>query len=200
MFDYILPAGYIYQVYYTTFSEVKAEDTYGYTEEQTLFSGENTNDLFGGIKSSSKLNNDEYTYAQGKTLNVNSMINSSVYRTVESSPTPSSYSVTFTASGNWSSSSQGSIAIIDGQDTSGTELFYQNPANKLAYPITLSVSSGYCCILFCGPFIDPEEATSNDYTIVETQMIEYKGVYWYCHIATIDKDGTIDINIGDFDR
>lgn len=89
MFDYILPAGYIYQVYYTTFSEVIAEDTYGYTEEQTLFSGENTNDLFGGIKSSSKLNNDEYTYAQGKTLNVNSMINSSVYRTVD---TPSSYS------------------------------------------------------------------------------------------------------------
>lgn len=55
MFDYILPAGYIYQVYYTQFSEVKFPDVYGIGISSLNYKGRNSNVLFGSIVGSSQL-------------------------------------------------------------------------------------------------------------------------------------------------
>lgn len=107
------------------------------------------------------------------------------------SPSPSSYQVTFTASDNWSSQSSGYVKIYDGQDNTGTLLLDQTPANKSAYPITLEVTSGYCAIYVYGPSTLGLWLSSNDYEDSPAGL-----GYWR---YTIDKDGTIDISITDFD-
>ena len=83
MFDYILPAGYIYQIYYTSFSEINLVETYGVMEDKQKYKGENTNDIFGGIKKFSAIENSNYTFDENQSINVGSMINSSVYGTPE---------------------------------------------------------------------------------------------------------------------
>lgn len=103
-----------------------------------------------------------------------------------------SYQVTFTASGTWTNQSLGYVKIYDGQDTTGTLLLDQNPALKSAYPITLTISSGYCCVDLYGPAFAPgTDVTSEDYGNSPSGL-----GYWQ---FTIDKDGSLDIYIGDFD-
>lgn len=103
-----------------------------------------------------------------------------------------SYQVTFTASGTWTNQSLGYVKIYDGPNTTGTLLLDQTPANKSAYPITLEVSSGYCCVDLYGPAPAPgTDVTSNDYADSPSGL-----GYWQ---FAIDKDGTINIEIYDFD-
>lgn len=102
-----------------------------------------------------------------------------------------SYQVTFTASDSWSHQSLGYVKIYDGQDLTGTLLLNQTPANKSAYPITLEVTSGYCAIDVNGPSTLGLWLSSNDYADGPSGL----GYFRY----TIDKDGTIDISITDFD-
>lgn len=103
-----------------------------------------------------------------------------------------SYQVTITASGNWNHSADGMIKIYDGQDNTGTLLLDQAPASKSAYPITLTVTSGYCYISVTGSFVTWYQGiTSSDYTLT--------GQYELEKVATIDKDGTIDIEVKNFD-
>lgn len=96
-----------------------------------------------------------------------------------------SYQVTITASEAWANSSHGVITFYDGQDNTGDVLLTQNPADKSAYPLTLSVSSGYLYINIYAPDQFGVSITSNDYSTSSNAFI-------------IDKDGTINIQVVDF--
>ena len=97
---------------------------------------------------------------------------------------PSGYQVTFTASGSWHNSAQGGVHIYDGQDSSATELLNQVPANKSAFPMTFTISSGYCLIVLDGYVVS--NIASNDYSTFQPPFV-------------VDKDGTINIAVWDFD-
>ena len=76
MFDYILPAGYIYQVYYTQFSEIVYNDIYGVGISKLSYKGDNDNVLFGSIVGSKQLGETGITYDTDKVLSINQMANS----------------------------------------------------------------------------------------------------------------------------
>lgn len=103
-----------------------------------------------------------------------------------------SYQVTFTASDSWSHQGKGYVKIYDGEDILGTLLLDQTPANKSLYPITLGITSGYCSIQVYGPSTLGLWLSSDDF--VDSTI---SGAGWFRF--TIDKDGTIDISITDFD-
>lgn len=103
-----------------------------------------------------------------------------------------SHQVTITADGAWANEQLGYVKIYDGQDTTGTPLLDQTPANKSAYPITLEITSGYCSIDINGPALAPgTDVSSDDYANSPSGL-----GYWQ---FTIDKDGSLNIYIGDFD-
>ena len=103
-----------------------------------------------------------------------------------------SYQVTFTADGAWANEIYGGVKIYDGQDTTGTLLLDQNPANKSAFPMTLTITSGYCSIELYGNALSPStEVTSDDYADSPSGL-----GYWQ---FTIDKDGSLNMFVGDFD-
>lgn len=108
-------------------------------------------------------------------------------------PATQSHQVTFTASGNWyGNDNDSNVYIYDGTDNTGTLLLHQNPANKSAFPMTLTITSGYCYISVTGAFVGYYQGiTSSDYTLTGDYAME--------KVATIDKDGTIDIEVKDFD-
>lgn len=106
-------------------------------------------------------------------------------------PAPSGYEVTITASGSWNNQSDGTIKIYDGQDNTGTLLLDQTPANKSAYPVTLTFTSGYFHIVAtCSGFLAGFSVTSSDFTIEDMSGFRAK--------AVIDKNGTINIKADDF--
>ena len=76
MFDYILPAGYIYQVYYTQFSKIPYNDIYGVGISRLSYQGNNDNVLFGSVVGSSQLGQTGISYDTGKVLSINQMANS----------------------------------------------------------------------------------------------------------------------------
>lgn len=58
--------------------------------------------------------------------------------------------------------------------------------------MTLTITSGYCYISVTGAFVGYYNGiTSSDYTLTGDYAME--------KVATIDKDGTIDIEVKDFD-
>lgn len=117
-------------------------------------------------------------------------VSNSVSYTVEES----GYQVTFTASNYWSYSDDWShVYIYDGQDNTGTLLLHQNPANKSAFPMILTITSGHCYIELEGAFVNEAYVTSSDFN-VQTISSNLK------FLLTIDKEGTVDISIKTFDE
>ena len=107
----------------------------------------------------------------------------------------SGYQVTFTALNNWSGANTGRVRIYDGQDTTGTLLLDQNPANKNAFPMTLAITSGKCFVSVYGPAIIAGEGPvvrSDDFN---TQQIDYPADFL---INGINKNGNVIIDVSEF--
>lgn len=113
----------------------------------------------------------------------------------EKGTAPSGYDVVFNAYGAFNSSNDGQIQIYDGQDSTGTLLLNQQPANQSAFPMTLHFDSGYCYVLIKGPSLSSPDIYSDDFSIWG-----YGGGMSYYDSCTIDKNGTINISVADFDE
>lgn len=105
-------------------------------------------------------------------------------------PAPTYYNVTLTSSGPWYSSQDGIIEVWDNDSPEGNKILELDPADKTAFPITVTCFSGSLYIRASGPFIYDAALTSAEYL---------SGSVWPDTAITINQNGSIDIYVDDFD-
>lgn len=136
--------------------------------------------------------------ADGTTIEFDAVENAEEYEVFadgvsigEYTPGPSEYTVTLTASGDWSHESYSKVKIYEGEDDTGTLIFDEEPSSQSHFPTTIQVHSNKIYIDLYVSYIMGVDVTSTDFVIDPVATATY--------IATIDKDGSIDLGVTDWD-